>query len=167
LIDKLQNVVYRLTTELQIPTQESEPILRRNGQSFPMQSFKCISCDGPEVSNQMGCVTCGPATKRLEFCNRDFRVLEYFRILRVQDLGPTVTRFPHVSAVDFISRLKEASTKSVHACSAESNCPLKLKLANVIRKCEDLLNNTDWLCDDEWSSWKPAWLSEVREPRTT
>lgn len=133
-----------------------EASLRLSLSSYEMSQRMCTSCGRALPEQAKKCHPCNNSNLPPKYCTSETRVAEYFAILRKVELWPTLQPFGECSVSEIIFRISCAQKDLKHTCSADSHCPLFLKLNGLMEKARRIERNVYGFClrcireDEEW-----------------
>ena len=93
-----------------------------------MSGFICMNCGTiyPDLAEQ--CTKCSDTRLSGRTCSCDYRVAEYFAILRRWGVWPSIEPFSTDYLSSFETRFKLVEVGHEHECEAMSDCPLRQEL---------------------------------------
>ncbi|KAK7953527.1 hypothetical protein PG988_014221 [Apiospora saccharicola] len=113
--------------------QMSEGILRTTKGYFAIKKLQwvCTSCEHREERRRI-CQLCSRELVHQErTCTTEYRVSEYFRILRNCELWPSIDPFSTCTLSELSARISRAHKVCKHRCEADQSCPLRERLKQL------------------------------------
>lgn len=126
----IKRTLHKLETEL----KEIESPLRLSLHCYEMAHRMWTQCGRtfPEVA--MKCHPCCNTDLSVKFCTNETRVANYFAKLQQVGLWPTVEPFRRFSVSSITSRLYRAQQNLKHTCMADTFCPLRIHLSDLVER---------------------------------
>lgn len=124
---------------MQQELQSTESILRDLKRGYAMVGLLCMDCERVHPDTARKCHHCNNADLQSRQCTSDFRVAEYFAVLRRSELWPAIEPFTSCTLSDIALRFQNAQKDKKHQCDAISDCPLKTQVDALCRRVHLIL----------------------------
>ncbi|KAK5994309.1 hypothetical protein PT974_04782 [Cladobotryum mycophilum] len=124
---RIQNSLDDMHQEL----QRVEEKLRENHHGYSMPGVMCMNCGRTHPDNAKKCHPCNNTVLYEKHCTSEYRVADYFAILKRAGLWPSIVPFKKFSATSIALMLTSARIEHKHQCEAEEVCPLRRELERV------------------------------------
>ncbi|KAK3947026.1 hypothetical protein QBC32DRAFT_271528 [Pseudoneurospora amorphoporcata] len=135
LSEQITQTLERLHQEL----QSTEGRLREQKARYTMPGFVCVNCGRIHPDTAKKCHPCNNTDLFSRRCTSDYRVAEYFTILRRCELWPSLEPFATLALSDLAFRFKCAQTDYKHQCGAKEDCPLRRELELLSERVQWIL----------------------------
>jgi hypothetical protein len=106
-----------------------------------MSGLVCMSCGRIHPDTAKKCHPCNNTELIDRHCTSDYRVAEYFAILRRCELWPSLNPFTTCALSDITFRIKCAQTDHKHQCGARADCPLRRELDGLVDRVQRTLKD--------------------------
>ncbi|KND92009.1 hypothetical protein TOPH_03310 [Tolypocladium ophioglossoides CBS 100239] len=126
---------------LQSNLQSADERLRGQRSAFTMSGLACMNCGRIHPETAKKCHSCKNTDLLNRHCTEDYRVAEYFTVLRRFRLWPSVIPFTICALSEIVFRLQCAQSDHKHQCSAREACPLRRELELLFVQAQRVLGN--------------------------
>lgn len=127
--------------KLQSDLQSADERLREKMGTHPMSGLACMRCGRVHSDTAQRCHFCNEASLQRRYCNINYRVSEYFAVLRGCELWPSITPFTTCALSDIALRFQCAETDHKHQCLANTDCPLRQELKFLSGRAQSITMN--------------------------
>lgn len=120
--------------------QSADGILREQRVVYTMSGFSCNLCGRVHPDTAKLCHPCSNFDLVSRRCTSEYRVAEYFVILRRCGLWPMTEPFTTVALRDIAYRMKLGQSDHKHQCSAGQSCPLRTTLEHIAHRTQRIID---------------------------
>jgi hypothetical protein len=155
------NIVVKATEvleSLEELLQAVESFLRENGATYRTQGNIHVRRSDVSRDDEWGGFTTRAAEKKKSkkktavgiiesaSCTAEFRIAEYFAIIRDEKLWPTLKPFKTESISEIVSRIARVSGFDNHNCLEKQECPLLQRLRGLLPSASAMKGSFNGLC---------------------
>jgi hypothetical protein len=108
-----------------------------------MTGLLCKDCGRIHPDTAKKCRPCSNVELLSRCCTSDFRVAEYFAVLRRCGLWPSIDPFTTFALLDVASRFQRAQIDHRHQCGARETCPLRRELELLSGRVQQILEDME------------------------
>ena len=133
-LDALDNQLSRPRDDFYQRLQSVEESLQMQSRGHIMPGPMCMGCGRWHPPGAKKCHPCKNSILHQRHCTSQYRVAEYFAIMRRNELWPSLEPFKTCAISDLAFRFACAAGDTRHQCNAGLGCPLKVELRALSKK---------------------------------
>ena len=114
-----------------------------------MPGHNCMSCGRDLPAEAKQCRRCGTTELFKNACTSEYRVAEYFAILKRFELWPSIDPFTTKSLSDIMHHFECAEMDHNHQCGANEGCPLLHELVHLYHLTLEALDDIEGISLEE------------------
>ncbi|KAL6156136.1 hypothetical protein ACJQWK_09878 [Exserohilum turcicum] len=144
--NSIKKRIQRVLNELEAVLQCMERIIREDSRCYNTWQLLCTDCGSNLPGEAKKCHPCHNTQLVAVYCTGQTRVAQYFDVLRVVELWPTVGYFAASSVSQISLRFTSARESIRHACEGGSYCPLLRTLGLMSERAKEAQDWANGLC---------------------